>query len=185
MSRLVRWVFLVFAVATCALGGTSLAMLVAQRRLEQPNPNFAFAVDLLEHDGCGSLARVIAGAQSEVLISARQITSLALLEALNGAARRQVTVQILLDPGSNPDPGTGSLHYLLENHVGRVLIAPRPLYDQFLVVDGQTLLATAAPWSAAAAKDLASVWLLRHRGAGAIMRRHFELLAAGARAAGR
>ena len=183
MLRLVRWLFFALAGTACLLGGTALAMIIAERRLEKPNANFAFAVDRLEHDGYGTLARLIGRARLEVFISARQITSNAVLEALKQASERKIDVRLLLDRASNPQAPNGSLQYLLHNHVGRVWFAPRPLYDQFVVIDGQFIFTTAAPWSAAAAKDLATVMLLKHRGAGGIMRRHFEDLTQGAQPA--
>ncbi|MDD2765958.1 MAG: phospholipase D-like domain-containing protein [Opitutaceae bacterium] len=183
MSRLVRWIFALLAGTACVLGGISLSMLVADRQLTKPSKDFAFAADLLEHDGYGALARLIGGARSEVLISARQLTSRAVLDALKAASDRGITVRIILDPGSNPDPAASALGFLMQNHVGRVLISSRPLYDQFAVIDRETIVTTAAPWSAVAARDLASIVLLRHRGAGAIMRKHFDILAGDARPA--
>ena len=170
-----RATYVVLFQLMCGVGGLCLAAIAHSRYVAKPPAGVAFGVDRLSSD---VLATQIRTAQKEIAVSARQLTSEKVLRALREASQHGRAVRVLLDRSENPDPTRGCAGYLRHHQVGDVRLSDTPLYDQFLIVDGDRVYVTSAPWSAAALNNSAEATIVavRMKGLGESLRARFELL---------
>lgn len=164
-----KQIYTALVLGLCVLAGVTLSAEAQRRYLTKPTRATAFAVDRLNNGGLKSLSSVIDRAQAEVVVVAEEITSGLVLDALQRAAARKLQVTVLLDGTTNRDPTSGALGYLLSKQVGSIYVSRARIHDQVLILDGDTLLFSVAPWTPAAAKEDGSLVLLRNAGAGDMM----------------
>ncbi len=140
---------------------------LAQKRLAaKPPPAFAMAVDNLSNGGFETIERHIRASRS-VSLCARHITSGQMLVALSDAAKAGSDVRILVGPGS-PKEWVSALNEQLNKGATRrtrfeVRTSKSTIYDQYLIIDGERVFFTAAPWGSEAAdsKVTASIFLIQ------------------------
>jgi phosphatidylserine/phosphatidylglycerophosphate/cardiolipin synthase-like enzyme len=108
-----------------------------------PNPNLFQEV----------FAPAIKSARSQILISAREVSSRKLLEALRSRAVSGVDVEFLLSPEVD---NRGTIRWITGNSAGRVYVDSQPLTDQLLIIDGNRVILTSLPFTADAPASVQS-----------------------------
>ena len=134
-----RWVARLTA---CALAGTSLAAAplgaVGARATSAAVPAFRVVVEPAA--GYGFLDRAIAGARHAVLVEMYELADPAIEDALIGAARRHVAVEVLLDQAySGSTVNQPAYARLLAHHVAVRWAYPGAIFhEKAIVVDAAT-----------------------------------------------
>jgi phosphatidylserine/phosphatidylglycerophosphate/cardiolipin synthase-like enzyme len=98
-------------------------------------------------------APAIKSARSQILVTAREISSHKLLEALRTRAVAGVDVEFLLSPDVD---NRGTIRWITGNHAGRVYVDSQPLADQLLIIDGNKVILTSLPFTADAPAGIQS-----------------------------
>ncbi len=98
-------------------------------------------------------APAIKSAHRQILVAAREISSRKLLEALRSRAMDGVDVEFLLSPDMD---NRGTIRWITGNTAGRVYVDSQPLADQLLIIDGNKVILTSLPFTAAAPAGIQS-----------------------------
>jgi hypothetical protein len=133
-------------------GGLGLGLILQKHFIHvKPVPQYNRPFMLSETDKrviANDLAQLIAKSKSSIIISARQLSSRIVLDALGERARAGIAVAVLLSKDTNPSLGEGVPNYLRSQGVKEIYLDASTNYDQYGVFDDKVVAFSSMPWSA-------------------------------------